>query len=191
MTGHVYFIECAGRIKIGYSADAVSRVKTLSTAAPTPLKMLGFVDGSRSLEKALHLKPFNDHREWFSDCPEVRALVADVLARGSAAIEFKEKPPRAIPAPTTREPRAPEWWEVATKGMTAIFNRYEYTILNHPDKTARKTAFVVLRKAQDALEGMMDRAVDDRTDSDAMTKIQRWLAGVETQLSAAVSVKAA
>lgn len=193
MTGQVYFIECAGRIKVGYTADIIARVQTLSTAAPAPLKVLGSVDGTRSLEKAIHakLKPFNNHREWFNDCPEVRELVASVLERGASAISFKEKAPRKIFIPMPQVPASPEWWQVAVKGYGAIFNRYEYTILNHPSAPIRKAAFLALKSAQDEVEKMLDRSDVRPATPDAHQKIQTWLDALERKISEIISTKAA
>lgn len=92
MSGSVYFVECSGRIKIGFTRNVDGRLKTLSTGAPDVLNLLASVDGSRNFEQAIHAK-LAKHRikgEWFSDCQKVRDLMAAVVARGHSAIDFEE-----------------------------------------------------------------------------------------------------
>lgn len=67
----------AGRVKIGYSATLALRVASLETACPHPLEALAFIVGDRALERELHarLADYRAHREWFTDCPEVRTVL--------------------------------------------------------------------------------------------------------------------
>lgn len=86
----VYFIECAGRIKIGFSKSLEDRLRDLSTGAPAKLNLLGTVEGDRALEAKLH-RSLRIHRvsgEWFTDCEPVRAAI-DAVMRG----EEIEEPP--------------------------------------------------------------------------------------------------
>lgn len=200
MTGQVYFIQGVGRIKIGWSANPTTRLKELSTSSQTALQMIGTINGSVRLERALHrhLKHHRVHREWFADCPEVRALLDLVMRSGPKAINFVDRDPKPlIPLNLKKvrpEPAPPpllEWWEVAVKGYGAIFNRYEYTILNHPSAPVRRVAFMALKSAQDEVEKMLDRSAEREPTNDAHDKIQRWLAALERQMSEIISVKAA
>lgn len=112
-TGKVYFVECAGRIKIGYTQDVASRLKSLATGAPAEMSILATVDGTVNFERAIHkdLAAYRVKGEWFRDCSEVRSLMADVVARGALAIGFVEPeveqtrvsvaPPQAQPEPST------------------------------------------------------------------------------------------
>lgn len=80
--GRIYFLECAGRIKIGFSLDVEGRIRELSTGAPQPLVLIGSIEGTRSLEAQIH-RHLVVHRasgEWFVDCHEVREAVASILA---------------------------------------------------------------------------------------------------------------
>lgn len=101
MSGHVYFIECAGRIKIGYSGDVNGRLRSLATASPHPTVLLGIVAGSIELERSLHRRAaaYRVKGEWFTDCEDVRALVASALAEGETLIPAKppRSPPRHLP----------------------------------------------------------------------------------------------
>lgn len=64
----VYFIgNSNGQVKIGYSKDPPSRISTLQTASPHPLKLLAVRPGGLDVETGLHRK-FADCRlegEWF------------------------------------------------------------------------------------------------------------------------------
>jgi hypothetical protein len=92
----VYFIECAGRIKIGYAKDVGERIKALSTGSAHDLNLLVSLDGSVHFERAIHaaLKPHRVRGEWFNDCEPVRSLMADLQQRGGEAVSFVEPPPR-------------------------------------------------------------------------------------------------
>lgn len=96
-TGQVYFVECAGRIKIGFSSDVPGRLKTLSTAAPASLELLATVAGTVCFERAIH-KAAHAYRvrgEWFRDCEEVRAIMVSIVEHGGSAVGFVEGPPPA------------------------------------------------------------------------------------------------
>lgn len=65
--GHIYFIECAGRIKIGWSMSWQKRIRHLQTAAPGTIKVLGVIAGTVKQERQFH-RAFAAHRaqgEWF------------------------------------------------------------------------------------------------------------------------------
>ena len=66
----IYFIQgvSGGSIKIGYSKDIESRIKSLQFHSPVQLTVVGWMEGSVELERQLH-KVFSSHRlwgEWFS-----------------------------------------------------------------------------------------------------------------------------
>ena len=54
--GHVYFIQQGedGPIKIGFSTDVEGRLKSLQTATPYPLVLLGVMEGNITTEARLH-----------------------------------------------------------------------------------------------------------------------------------------
>lgn len=75
--GFVYVVRFSDRIKIGFSTDWKSRVKSLPVD-----EVLLVMTGSVVLERALHAK-FAAHRvvgEWFNDCPEIRHFISDQKA---------------------------------------------------------------------------------------------------------------
>lgn len=120
MMGKVYFIECAGRIKIGFTADVKSRIKGLSTGSAHDLTVIAAIDGSVHLERAIHriLKAHRQRGEWFDDCPAVRGMISDLQLRGIESIGFVEPPPKvrfipkAINRDTSHHPLAPVYRRV-------------------------------------------------------------------------------
>ena len=72
----IYFIQSgkSGPIKIGYtSKNPKERLRSLQTASPKKLSLLGTIDGGIEDEKALHIK-FKSSKatnEWFNPTDEV------------------------------------------------------------------------------------------------------------------------
>jgi hypothetical protein len=79
----VYFCsgKTTGLIKIGWTFDPVRRVKDIQRMSPDRLQMIGFIPGSRELEKMIHeyLSKFRVHNEWFDPQPPVVSLIQDLL----------------------------------------------------------------------------------------------------------------
>ncbi|MES2602127.1 MAG: GIY-YIG nuclease family protein [Pseudomonadota bacterium] len=101
--GKVYFLEGGGRIKIGHSRDVAARVRNIATSSPIKLGLLGSVDGSHKVEKAVH-RMLAEHRvkgEWFVDCPQVRAVLDLMREHGSGVIPLE--PPKPPPQEETRK----------------------------------------------------------------------------------------
>lgn len=73
--GYVYFLVAGAEIKIGFSTKPLARVGSLLTGMPREPTAFVAVRGSRSHERALHLKlaRWRIHREWFEASPEVLA----------------------------------------------------------------------------------------------------------------------
>lgn len=93
MTDKVYFIASADHIKIGFSANVNDRLRKLSTQNVLPFTVIGIIDGSKKLERAIHHK-LAEHRnngEWFSDCDAVRSVVNELMDRGADAIDYIEQ----------------------------------------------------------------------------------------------------
>lgn len=85
MTSYIYFIsDNAGSIKIGISSRPRVRLTDLQVGTTNTLELLGYVEGDRSQEKQLHafLAEYHISGEWFRGTPEVRDLMARVLAAG-------------------------------------------------------------------------------------------------------------
>ncbi len=79
----IYFIECVGRIKIGFTRSAVERrMSEIATSAPDRLKLIGTIPGTITEEKALHVKlaRYCTNGEWFVDCTEVRKAISALLS---------------------------------------------------------------------------------------------------------------
>lgn len=83
----VYILADRGhnRIKIGYSAKPLERLKAHATSNPG-LEVLAILEhGDRRCEKALH-RLCRGHRqanttEWYADSPVLRLVLEDVLSR--------------------------------------------------------------------------------------------------------------
>jgi hypothetical protein len=81
----IYFVECAGFVKIGRAMTVMGRLTALRTSCPLPMEPLGFIyvpdcDRADVLESLLHGKFSSSwHRgEWFRDSPEIRAFIREV-----------------------------------------------------------------------------------------------------------------
>lgn len=78
----VYFLldESSNRVKIGYSKNPTSRIRSIQTACSTPLKLIGVCESfSPSSEKQLHshLAQYRANLEWF----DYNAFVQDVISK--------------------------------------------------------------------------------------------------------------
>lgn len=80
--GYVYFVGAPGRIKIGFTTKPEQRLIQLQAQDMERLTTIAIIDGSRKLERKLHLlaSEYNFRREWFNDCPEVRAIMDKAIA---------------------------------------------------------------------------------------------------------------
>ena len=66
-----------GYVKVGFSIGASSRLDTLQTASPFPLKTIATLRAPMRVERAIHryLRESHSHREWFRVTPHVQALI--------------------------------------------------------------------------------------------------------------------
>lgn len=75
LKGKVYFVQSVsgGPIKIGCAVDPLSRLETLQTSYPGPLRLLAVTDGGYRLERQLHeqFSQYRIHGEWFLSSPEL------------------------------------------------------------------------------------------------------------------------
>lgn len=88
MTGQVYFVEAAGRIKIGSSRHRSVRVRTIEAEVGIPLTLLGEIPGAQPMERAIH-RHLSAHRldgEWFTDCPDVRNEIEKIILDGTFSV---------------------------------------------------------------------------------------------------------
>lgn len=99
--GIVYFIYCAGRIKIGYSDGLRTRLKQIAACSPFPPVALLVVSGTVKLERQLHARFAEDrlHGEWFALSPKMRRFFRSRLCPVGRAslkrseVEFSEAVP--------------------------------------------------------------------------------------------------
>lgn len=98
MTGKIYFVESGGRIKVGFSKNLESRIKSLAVASALPMTLVASQAGSKLLEKAIHryLAPHHAQGEWFFDCLHVRSVISEIVLLGGQAIGFQEPTPQPI-----------------------------------------------------------------------------------------------
>jgi hypothetical protein len=76
----IYFTSCGDYIKIGFASNIAARLRQLSTAAPTPLRLLAHMPGSIELEQRIHAR-FVDarvHREWFRPAFPLLAFIEEL-----------------------------------------------------------------------------------------------------------------
>ncbi len=79
----VYFIRGGGAVKIGKSDDVEVRLSTLRLSSPVHLELCGVVPAlpgvSLEIEKRLHERfaAHRTHGEWFTDCAEIQAYIAE------------------------------------------------------------------------------------------------------------------
>lgn len=80
----VYFLRCAGAIKIGTTNHLHRRICEINTSLPEDGELLGTLPGGRSVERRVHriLTAFHKRGEWYSDCPEVREAIIGYLRNG-------------------------------------------------------------------------------------------------------------
>lgn len=88
MIGYIYFVRIethATRYKIGFSADVEKRMCELQVACPEKLELVGYVPGSKKLERQIHtaLKAYRVSGEWFDgDVDPVILFIQEALTYG-------------------------------------------------------------------------------------------------------------
>lgn len=75
----IYFVQAVdgGPIKIGMTRNMVKRIRSLNGASPSPLRVLGVIDGNQVQEKTLHVRFKADRifNEWFKPSGALLALI--------------------------------------------------------------------------------------------------------------------
>lgn len=92
MSGFVYAVECAGRIKLGFSEGPEKRFNKIASDAPFPCVLLGYWPGTVADEMAFQerFKPIRVHGEWFAVTEELLATISDhVLPTESMGVRFR------------------------------------------------------------------------------------------------------
>lgn len=91
-SGKVYFLRRSdGLIKIGYTANFESRLRSL-TKAHGVLEILRVLNGDRFRERELHGRfvQHNEFGEWFRDSPELRAAIDTEPEGPSSSVKKSE-----------------------------------------------------------------------------------------------------
>lgn len=75
----IYFIECSGRIKVGFSLNPWARMSKVSADSPFPCTLIGVMLGDRKKEAQIHVKWWHLHRhgEWFNATEDFRAWIGE------------------------------------------------------------------------------------------------------------------
>jgi hypothetical protein len=91
----VYFIatQTDRLVKIGYSRNPKTRIKTLQTSNPKKLLLIGVLEGCKKVEKFLHIK-FYKYRidgEWFKLTDEILEYIEanTILDKGIVFVDDK------------------------------------------------------------------------------------------------------
>lgn len=181
MTGQIYFIECAGRLKVGFSNNVALRMIALQNAAPRKLNLLGSIAGDKAFERRIHeqLKEHREHGEWFKLNPDVRAFIRRLVLTGPAAAPEPPKPPRKTHVREQPKPYELPAWAKAIRGANVLLEQYEKMILAAPRERAR-AMFLVFAEAVSELETIIEGDLDE-------TAAPAWLAAFEQRLTAAAA----
>jgi hypothetical protein len=78
---YIYFLLGGDKVKIGVTRDIRARIDAIRTMSPVPITLLCVIPGTPTKEKELHQR-FAQHRahgEWFVDCAEIRAFIAEMV----------------------------------------------------------------------------------------------------------------
>lgn len=76
--GLIYFVAMGDFVKIGFTTNLESRLQTLQTSSPEPLRLIKAVVGYKCDEADLHIQ-FSASRmsgEWFQMTPSLAELIA-------------------------------------------------------------------------------------------------------------------
>ncbi len=78
--GFVYFVECQGRVKIGFARDVGRRIAALQKACPFELKLMATFPGSIPDEWTLHERfaASRIHGEWFNLSSAIKDFIASL-----------------------------------------------------------------------------------------------------------------
>ncbi len=104
----VYFVVCAGFVKIGTTVALAHRMSALATGSPLDMVLLGWLEGGKDLEERLHLQvdAHAETGEWFRLSPGVRDLLREVRIETLARNEAGERK-REFGLQRLREPTRP------------------------------------------------------------------------------------
>lgn len=96
---HVYFVYSAGLVKIGFSADWLSRTDTVCRGCPHDAQVVLVMPGDRQMEAAYHAL-FHEYRtvgEWFRCEGKMREfLIRFTTKEGRETLELAEESYREV-----------------------------------------------------------------------------------------------
>jgi hypothetical protein len=104
---YLYFVYCAGRVKIGRAVNVAERISNLSTGCPFKPTLLLSVSASLSGDRTLRARfsPDQVHREWFRLSDRLRRyLVARLDDQGLTAFRRAEEEFRDSFLPVPEQP---------------------------------------------------------------------------------------
>lgn len=80
-TGFIYFVYCAGRIKIGFTTNVADRMNGLATSSPFPISLLLTIAGDIEDEQMMHCRFAGDRAnlEWFTASTDLLDFLDDKL----------------------------------------------------------------------------------------------------------------
>jgi hypothetical protein len=82
----VYFIECDGCVKVGYTngESAEARLLALRTGNPRSMRLLAVISGGQAAERRIHgeLSDFRVAGEWFAVCVGSRRVLSQYMDVG-------------------------------------------------------------------------------------------------------------
>lgn len=154
----VYFVRCAGHIKIGTSGDEASgRVDAVIRGCPPGAVLVGAISGDRNTEKAIHamLHPHRRGGEWFEDCPAVVEAIEALLHKG--AINLCPPPKPAKIEHVFQMPPNP--WPAIWRSLNETFDDFTPAICRMGPTAARAAAFQVLYSTIDDVQTLSDIAL--------------------------------
>ena len=104
----VYFVGCAGFVKIGVTNNVPGRLSALRTASPFPVGLLGLVEGTAKDEADLHgyFKAKRVRGEWFALNED--DVLGILLACDYTALSNMRAVMALADQPQPREPYIPE-----------------------------------------------------------------------------------
>lgn len=81
--GKVYFIECDGAVKIGFSKNPWARLETLKSSTKGEPVLLGWIPGTARTEAEIRERFASLHinREWYTATDEIRELARSRMGR--------------------------------------------------------------------------------------------------------------
>lgn len=87
----IYFIECAGRVKIGFSEKPNLRLNKIAADAPFPCSLLGVIAGDQKTEADIQerWRHLRCHREWFAAGREFLAWISENTSQYRSEKQYK------------------------------------------------------------------------------------------------------